>query len=127
MLTEWLLKLSWNYLFIPVGVWFLRGVWVASTRPRIKYVEHTVLSEQLTLFRVVRQERLPPWRALEETWLLDTRYGRATRESDGKMVDRSNDMYRSLFGHEEMQRAKAQEIEQLTKLANDPSSAPKAN
>lgn len=84
-MTAFLLKFSWNWLLIPAAVWFLRGLYVVMQRPRIRYVGHSKAHRSLYFLTVVRQQRLPPWLATKETWLVDP-CGKdiCAREGDGK-------------------------------------------
>lgn len=91
-MTEWAIAFGWNWLLVPVLTWFARGVWVAWTRPRLKYrLHHKVKSGYL--LSVTRQELMPPWRALEETYLVPPSQrisfeGCVSREADGWVVPR---------------------------------------
>lgn len=84
-MTHFLLALSWNWLLVPVAVWFLRSLYVVMQRPRIRYLAHTKAQRGRYFLTVERQQRLPPWLAVKETWLVDPS-GKAicTREVDGK-------------------------------------------
>jgi hypothetical protein len=84
MILWWLTKLA-------VGIfaaWFLRGVYAAVCRPRLTYRSHELLKDKRMFITVDRQEVLPPWRSLRETWLV-ARHGRLTfpsREGDGRVA-----------------------------------------
>jgi len=89
-MTAWLLSFGWNWLLVPVGFWFLRGLWRAVSKPRIKYRSHTKVGKSGHLLDVYRQELLPPWRNLEETWYVNLTEWHSdspcVREGDGKQV-----------------------------------------
>ncbi len=114
-MTNFLLSFGWNWLLVPVAIWFLNGLRKAVLLPRVKYCSHTNTSGGV-LARVRRQERLPPWRNLEEEWLLLPHV--AVRSSDGYQVA-SSDAVGTLHGHLEglamICRAKDAETEELSK------------
>lgn len=75
------------------GLWFLNGLRKAIWKPRVTYVSHRAVPKAGTLLTVKRQQLMPPWMLVEETWLLDRgiHYNHATRESDGRSIsDNSN-------------------------------------
>jgi hypothetical protein len=80
-MTEWAVSFGWNWLLVPFLVWFVRGVCVAYLRPRLKYRLHSKTKSGY-LLSVTRQELLPPWRALDETYLVPE-IETISREGDG--------------------------------------------
>ena len=85
-MTSWLLSFGWNWLLVPVAIWFLRGVYVAWARPRLKYLSHTKTKCGI-IVRLERQELLPPWRMRTEEWVLtEANNYPCTRLSDGYTV-----------------------------------------
>jgi hypothetical protein len=85
LLTNWITQSLW----LLAAIWFANGLRKAVMRPRVTYVTHSNLQGHGTLLTVKRQELLPPWRTLDETWLLvSSRDNKtATRESDGKSLE----------------------------------------
>lgn len=83
-MTGFLLSFGWNWLLIPAAIWFANGLRKALLNPRIKYVSHTPAAKHGKLVTLRRQELLPPWRLLDETWLVDE--DRAIRDGDGQTV-----------------------------------------
>jgi hypothetical protein len=63
------------------AIWFLRGLWVASQRPRLTYRSHEVVKAGMFI-TVDRQQLVPPWLSERETWLVHS-FGPPTREGDG--------------------------------------------
>jgi hypothetical protein len=68
--------------------WFLNGLRKAVMKPRLTYASHQFVPHQGYFLTVKRQELLPPWRTLDETWFLDKpspskKTTACTRESDG--------------------------------------------
>lgn len=95
-MTGWLFSFGWNWLLVPTAVWFTRGVYVAWVRPRIKLLSASKAGKEGTLLTVQRQEMLPPWRLMSETWLIGSRrdhWGDRTtlcyREGDGRVASES--------------------------------------
>jgi hypothetical protein len=119
-MLAWLLT-SWpsQIAVVVFAVWFLRGLWVATQRPRLKYVSHSDVEHRNWLVTVERQQLLPPWTKVTETWLVTEEYDGATavREGDGYRVahrDRVS-LARELLGVVCVARARDKETERLTK------------
>lgn len=87
-MTFWLLRIA----LTAFALWFLRGLWVATQRPRLAYRSHETLAKKRMFITVDRQELLPPWRLLRETWLvsLHTTSDFPTREGDGRVERREH-------------------------------------
>lgn len=83
-MTSWALSFGWNWVLVPVAIWFVNGLRKALLNPRVKYCSHTSAGHLGKLVIVRRQELLPPWRTLDETWLIDDR--KAVRDGDGWTV-----------------------------------------
>jgi hypothetical protein len=118
--TAWLLSFGWNWVLIPAAAWFARGVYIAWTRPWLKCVSVSKLKGDRALVTVMRQERLPPWRRIEETWYVGTRQdmwgdrtARAHREGDG--VAASTELSAAISGIVLVAIAREQETEELAK------------
>lgn len=85
-MTAWLLSFGWNWLLVPVVIWFAHGICVAWARPRLTYCSHTKTKVGI-IVRLKRQELLPPWRELDEEWVLtNERNHTCTRLTDGYSV-----------------------------------------
>lgn len=127
-MTAWLLSFGWNWLLVPVAIWFLNGLRKAFLNPRIKLHLMTKVKDGEYFLEVTRQELLPPWRQLRETWLLHAhpncrngRDGQATRE-DGKTapyvpgyMTLSSSLGAALFGTLRVAKARDAETEELSK------------
>jgi hypothetical protein len=85
-MTAFLLRFGWNWLLIPVAIWFANGLRKVITIPRIQYVSHAKVGANY-LVTVKRQSLLPPWSRPTETWHViqyDYSYDTiVTREGDG--------------------------------------------
>jgi hypothetical protein len=82
-MTWWLTKVG----ALVFAIWFLRGLWVATQRPRLKVLSHEDLGKDGIFVTVMRQQLLPPWLSVRETWLVpDSRENCPMRESDGLTV-----------------------------------------
>lgn len=119
-MTAWAFAFGWNWLLIPVAAWFLRGVYVAWTRPRIRLLTASKAGKEGVLLTVERQEMLPPWRRLSETWLIGVRrdhWGDRTtvcyREGDGRKA--GEDLAAHLNGALSVAEARERETEELSK------------
>ena len=115
-MTAFLLSFGWNWLLVPVALWFLRGVWRACLLPRVKYLSHTNVPRHGVMIRLRRQERLPPFRSLDETRLLAG--ATAVRDSDGYTCREHGDdgtLYRYLKGLRVISDARDAETEELVK------------
>jgi hypothetical protein len=92
MLT-WLLTNGITVSAIAFAIWFLNGLRKAVFKPRVVYVSHQDIPGEGTLMTVKRQQLIPPWSQIEETWLLsrglldDT----ATRAPDGAQLSDNSD------------------------------------
>lgn len=99
-MTAWSLSFGWNWLLVPVAIWFLRGVLVALYRPRVRIIsfrEASVQARPTTCFHCIkgayesflvdieRQRLLPPWLMCRETWLVTG--NTCIREGDGRSED----------------------------------------
>lgn len=121
LMTNWLTQIA----TVAFAIWFARGVWKATMRPRLTYVSHQEVKGHGTLLTVKRQELLPPWRMLEETWLLPGKsyYDQtAIRESDGSKIwwDRvltigSSNLCHQLYGLHAIKLARDAETDELLK------------
>lgn len=89
-MTAFILSLGWNWLLVPVAIWFLNGLRKALTNPRIKLITHTRVGSAHSDTFIVdlrRQQLLPPWRNVHESWLVAMSRPSATREGDGRHED----------------------------------------
>ena len=143
-MTGWILSFGWNWALVPVAIWFARGIWVAYLRPELKYLSHTSFTKKVdfisdeerennarypslypkrpggydvsfSLITIKRQELLPPWRLLDETWLLSVAPTGATiayLEGDGWQ---HYAIGKKLSGMMLVVQARAQELEDLSK------------
>lgn len=68
-MTAWLLSFGWNWLLVPVAIWWLNGLRKVWLLPRIRVLEVSKFSGGGQLVRIERQELVPPWRLLKETWV----------------------------------------------------------
>jgi hypothetical protein len=98
-MIPWLLT-SWpsQIAIVVFGVWFLNGLRKAMLNPRLRYVSHLRIGKATTdaygyykdglLLTVKRQQLLPPWAIVDETWSLEMEHGvySATRDGDGVNV-----------------------------------------
>ena len=117
LLTNWASQIA----LVVFAAWFLNGLRKAILRPRIAYVMHSDVKGE-TLLTVRRQERLPPWRLLEETWLLlpDGRH-HCIREGDGKQIQGYNpggfdsELAYQLHGLASVKRVRDQETAEVLK------------
>jgi hypothetical protein len=80
--TAWLLSFGWNWLLVPIGIWFARGLWLATQRPWLTIKSITMAGREY-IVEVDRQQQLPPWISVRECWLVDVDSVVARRESDG--------------------------------------------
>ncbi len=112
LLTNWITQILW----LLAAIWFANGLRKAVMRPRVTYVTHSEIDGHGTLLTVKRQELLPPWRTLEEVWLLEGAPKRAcTRELDGlELRYKHSDLAERLFGLLTVQEARAKETETLS-------------
>jgi hypothetical protein len=85
-MTAFLLSFGWNWLLVPVAIWFLNGLRKAFLNPRIKVLTFTKVPDGY-LVNLNRQQLLPPWLMRQETWLVDRYRPSATREGDGRYED----------------------------------------
>lgn len=119
LLTNWASQIAW----VIFGAWFLNGLRKAIMRPRVTYVAHVAVNDHGTLVTVRRQELIPPWRTLDEVWLLGVYGGgkSAIRESDGKCLmdgdrdDIGSPLARRLHALVRVQKARAKETENVLK------------
>jgi hypothetical protein len=42
-MTAWALSFGWNWLLVPVALWFTRRFWLATREPGLKYIEHSAV------------------------------------------------------------------------------------
>lgn|SRR5512138_3967207 len=84
MLT-WLLSNNLTQLlYLAAAIYVANGLRKSLLKPRVRYLEHTDVEGHGTLVKIKRQELLPPWRTLEETWLVFPYAEKAcVREGDG--------------------------------------------
>jgi hypothetical protein len=80
ILTNWITQIA----VLAFCVWFLNGLRKALLNPSLQYVSHINVGERGALIKIQRQQLLPPWRTLDESWLL--RSDCATREGDGRTL-----------------------------------------
>jgi hypothetical protein len=128
-MTAWALSFGWNWLLVPVAIWFVNGLRKAALNPRIRLHSFTRAGKG-HLVEVTRQELLPPWRQLRETWFLHEhpQYkanpydGQATREGDGRTcscvpgyMSLSSCLGEALFGALRVAKARDAETEELAK------------
>jgi hypothetical protein len=108
------------------AIWFLRGVWVATARPRLQVVTHHKLASGGRLLTVRRQQLLPPWLVKEETWMLLHNpcggYDFTATRGDGVVVQWDRhlsalpwSLCRSLHAACDVAEARAAETEELSK------------
>jgi hypothetical protein len=111
LLTSWIGQIA----AVVFAAWFLHGLWKATMRPRVTLVSYTELKERTQcLLAVRRNELLPPWRTLEETWLLEVRSWYCVRESDGRRITSGNSgLAESLHGLWDFAQARAAETDEL--------------
>lgn len=97
-MISWLLT-SWpgQALALVAALWFLNGLRKAMFKPSLTYISHQVAKRagwnghDGYFVTVERQQLLPPWLLVKETWFVNmagTRYPslvEATRESDGHL------------------------------------------
>lgn len=83
-MTTWVLSFGWNWLLVPVLVWFLNGLRKATLNQRTRLVSAHEAGGVLRL-EIDRQEMLPPWRTVRETWITSKleMHEAWTRLSDG--------------------------------------------
>jgi hypothetical protein len=90
--------LSWATMVAAAvaAVWFLRGLWVATQRPRLSYRSHELTTAGVFI-TVDRQQLLPPWLNRRETWLLigDSAYRENEARTEGK-YDQESGIYDGL-------------------------------
>ena len=119
LLTNWLTQILW----LLAGLWFANGLRKAIMRPRVTYVTHSKVDGHGVLLTVRRQQLLPPWLTVEETWLLSVGGHFCTRERDGRTIqnskwsmdDSGHGLAPRLFGLLEVQEVRAKELETLSK------------
>ena len=70
--------------YVIGGLWVVNGLRKAVLKPRVQYLEHSEIKHHGSLVKIKRQELLPPWRTLEETWLVPYVTGVCVREGDGR-------------------------------------------
>lgn len=106
-------------VYIGAGLWFANGVRKAIWRPRFKLFSYSA-TKAGTFVEIERQELLPPWRALKETWMrheFKDRYGQTefyySRESDGGTLDDRHD--RTIERMLKARQAREKETEELLK------------
>jgi hypothetical protein len=84
--TSWAISFGWNWLLIPVAVWFAFGLRRALKNPRIKYLDHVEVGSN-HIISIRRQQWLPPWQQVDESWHVmqyeDHYHTVLTREGDG--------------------------------------------
>ncbi len=80
-MTSWIFSFGWNWLLGPVAIWFLNGLRKAVLKPRVRYLSHSIVGSD-ALVTIERQELLPPWRTLVESYLVRPGH-HPCRESDG--------------------------------------------
>lgn len=119
-MTSWALSFGWNWLLVPAAVWFVRGVYVAWTRPWLRCVSVSKAGKDSVLISVERQERMPPWRLLKETYAIGVardhwgdRNALAHREGDGWRAHDS--LSAALHGILIVSDARERETEELSK------------
>ncbi len=119
-MTSWLISFGWNWLLVPVAIWFLSRLYAVLLNPRIKYVTHSKATGSKYFLTVNRQNRLPPWLNVQETWLVCL-YGSdpCCREHDGK-AERGIDGIHSFLGDRligclKVAIAREEELERLSK------------
>jgi hypothetical protein len=114
LLSSWMGQLA----FAVFAIWFARGVWKATMRPRLTYVSHSEVKGHGWFITVRRQELIPPWRTIEETWLTDSlsvSNSTLTRVGDGKVLYDFGPLSRSLLQLIVVARARDAETEQILK------------
>lgn len=127
-MTAWALSFGWNWMLVPVAIWFLNGLRKALLNPRIRLHAMTKAGNG-HLVVVTRQELLPPWRQLRETWFLtkhphygSPQDGGAYREGDGRFEGHvpgywtlGSTLGSALFGAMLVAKAREAETEELSK------------
>lgn len=65
-MTAWILSFGWNWLLVPVAIWFARRFWLATREPSLKYLDHSriAISKPLAL-----DESSVEWLERWATWL----------------------------------------------------------
>jgi hypothetical protein len=116
LLTNWLTQTLW----VLAALWFVNGLRKAILKPRVTYVTHSKVEGHGSLLTVRRQQLLPPWLTVEETWLVGAHGNWATRESDGRRLssacseDDGHGLLTKLEGLLTVQAARAKETETLS-------------
>ena len=121
-MTAWILSFGWNWALVPVVAWFIHGVWKALYRPRVKLLDYVQVPGTKSrnsygdevweyLVTLNRQQLLPPWRNLQETWLVRARD--CVREGDGRCE--SDFLAATIRGALSVAIARAKETEELVK------------
>jgi hypothetical protein len=88
-MTAWLLSFGWNWLLVPVAAWFLNGLRKALFVPRVRLLQHTKSGPGF-LVTLRRQQLLPPWQNLTETWYVLEAKKDCVREGDGRHENGDN-------------------------------------
>lgn len=68
-MTHWIISFGLNWALVPVAVWFLYGLKKVLLNPWFK-LNFVTKTKNGYFLNVTRQEFLPPWRQVKETWLL---------------------------------------------------------
>jgi hypothetical protein len=55
-------------LYLGGGLWLLNGLRKAVFKPRLQYVSHQAIKGDGHMVTLKRQQLLPPWMTVEETW-----------------------------------------------------------
>jgi hypothetical protein len=124
LLSSWIGQLA----AVVFAAWFLRGLWKATMRPRLTYISSSFARKEHErreyLVSVKRQELLPPWRTLEETWLVVIApKGTAdwcAREGDGKFLPQNDKLSVRLRALVRLAKARESETEELLKAERRP-------
>jgi hypothetical protein len=118
----WLIVNFWPWVLVPVAIWLLRGLWVATQRPRVWYLHHSKAGRLGRLVTVRRQQLLPPWLQVTETWFVPNDGTFMKREGDGKAAmtrvyghDYESELGSLIRGALTVGEARAAELEELAK------------
>lgn len=114
LMTNWMTQLA----TVVFAIWFARGVWKATMRPRLTYVSHQEVKGHGWFLTVRRQQLLPPFLRVEETWhltSLDHYYSTTTRVSDGHVLTDRTDLEKSLCRLVAIAKARDAETDELLK------------
>ncbi len=117
-MIAWLIT-SWpaQVAYAALAAWFLNGLRKAVWRPRLTLVSMSSLGGQRWLMTVRRQQLLPPWGVVDETWLLtgsDAAYCEQTGRTAG-LYDMGGTLLQRLVALRKVASAREEETEELSR------------